>query len=124
MKSLNLIELLRPYEVIKQCHYWTKHGFRHEQYDALAKVVRKYGDAFIETFLYHEGRPGLVPQDVTPIFLYGQDDEAVWKIADKTIDVMYNTMSKAAKGKIDLEKLVQDFIQEAHQILALIKEYE
>ena len=122
MKSLNLIELLRPYEVIKQCHYWTKHGFRHEQYDALAKVVRKYGDAFIETFLYHEGRPGLVPQDVTPIFLYGQDDEAVWKIADKT--VMYNTMSKAAKGKIDLEKLVQDFIQEAHQILALIKEYE
>lgn len=37
---------------------------------------------------------------------------------------MYNTMAKIAKGKIDLEKLVQDFIQEAHQILALIKEYE
>lgn len=124
MKTLNPIELLRPYEVLKQCHYQTKHGFRHEQYDALIKVVRKYGDSFIETYMYHEGKAGLVPRDVPSMFLYGQDDEQVWKIADESISVMYNTMAKIAKGKIDLEKLVQDFIQEAHQILALIKEYE
>ena len=124
MNTLNLIALLRPYEVCKQCHYQTKRGFRHGQYDVLAKVVRKYGGAFIETFMYYEGKTGLVSRDVPTPFLYGQDDAQAWKIADESISVMYNTMAKIAKGKIDLEKLVQDFIQEAHQILALIKEYE
>lgn len=122
---LNPIALLRSYEILKQCHYFTKHGFHHEQYDALVKTARKYSDAYIETFMYHNTKRGLVPLEVPFVpFVGDHSDVGLYTKARDCITRMLEVMTKASGGKADLEKLIQDFEQEAHQILALIQSYE